>query len=234
MNYIDIIFFIIILYCIITGLRNGLVKSIGGIIAIIVGFYGASIFYSQLSGWLQGISSTVFTPIVANIFAFLALFLLFNRLFMIIVFIVDKAVSLPIIGLLNKLLGAIFGFLAGLLIVGVLILAIGSFYGGDISAFETSKIVPGGKKVIEFAKPFIPKSFNLSFLENDWVSNLRSVINTLPGNIQNVDDLVNYLKEDTDVPDKVIDNIKETQFNGVTSIDIDEIKNKLENYISNK
>jgi membrane protein required for colicin V production len=75
MNYIDIIFLIIILFFTVMGLRKGLVRSAGGIIAIILGFYGASIFYSQFSLWLQGLTS-IFSETVANILSFVLVFII--------------------------------------------------------------------------------------------------------------------------------------------------------------
>ncbi|HNV96899.1 MAG TPA: CvpA family protein [bacterium] len=233
MNYVDIIFLIIILFFTITGFRKGLVRALGGIIAIILGFYGASIFYSQASMWLQGIT-IIFSEPIANVLAFIIVFIIVNRVAMILVYVLDKIFSIPVIGFVNKLLGAIFGFLAGLLLVGILVLAVLSFYSGEVSAFENSKIVPSAEKTINFVKPLIPKSLDLSFLESDWMNNLRDVISSLPENIGSVDELTTYLKDNTDLSDKVINNIKETQFNGVTNINIDEIKDKLQDYINNK
>lgn len=233
MNYIDIIFLIIVLFLTVVGLRKGLVRSVGGIIAIILGFYGASIFYPQFSIWLQGLTS-IFSVTIANILSFILLFILINRLLMILVYILDKVFSVPIIGFVNKLLGGLFGFLGGLLIVGIIVLVFSSFSNGEILAFENSRIVPSAEKVIDLVKPLIPKSFDLSFLESDWVDNLRKAITSLPDDIGSVDELMNYLKNNTNLPDKVINNIKETQFKGVSNLNIDEIKDRLQGYISNK
>lgn len=233
MNYIDIIFLIIILFLTVVGLKKGLVRSVGGIIAIILGFYGASIFYPQFSIWLQELTS-IFSATIANILSFIVLFILINRLAMILVYILDKVFSVPIIGFVNKLLGGLFGFLGGLIIVGIIVLIFSSFSSGEIPAFENSKIVLSAEKVIELVKPLIPKSFDLSFLESDWIDNLKDVITSLPNDISSVDELMAYLKNNTNLPDKVINNIKETQFKGVGNLNIDEIKDRLGAYISNK
>ncbi|MDD4289970.1 MAG: CvpA family protein [Patescibacteria group bacterium] len=233
MNYVDIIFLILILFFTITGFRKGLVRALGGIIAIILGFYGASIFYPQISLWLQGLTS-IFSGPISHVLAFIMVFIVVNRVAMILVYVLDKIFSIPVIGFVNKLLGAVFGFLAGLLLIGILVLAILSFYNGEVSVFENSKIVPSAEKTINFVKPFIPKSLDLSFLESDWMNNLRDIISSLPENIGSVDDLMTYLKNNTDLPDKIINNIKETQFDDIKNIDIDEIKDRLQNYINNK
>ena len=53
MNYLDIIFIIIIVSCTFWGLKKGLIKVIGGIIGIFVGIYFAGLLYPQLSDWLR-------------------------------------------------------------------------------------------------------------------------------------------------------------------------------------
>lgn len=233
MNYLDIVFLVVIIYFTILGLRKGIIKSLGGILSIVVGFYGASLFYQKVSIWLQGLSS-IFTGTIANIIGFILLFIVINRLFMLLVNILDKIFSLPIIGFFNKLLGAIFGFLAGALIVGIFVLMLSSFSTNDVPYFENSKVVPTVNKIIDFVKPLIPKTFNLSFLENEWMDNLKEITQNLPDDIDNIDDLTSYLKDKTNLPENIIDNIKETQFNGAGNLNIDEIKSKLEDYISNK
>ena len=233
MNYVDIIFLIIILFFTVFGLRKGLVRSVGGIIAIILGFYGASIFYPSLSLWLQGLTS-IFSETIANIISFVLLFIIIDRVVMILVYVLDKIFSIPIIGFVNKLLGGIFGFLAGLLIVGIIVLIVGSFYSGEVLAFENSKIVPSAEKTINFVKPLIPDSWDLSFLESDWVSSLRNIISSLPDNIGSVDELMVYLENNTNLSDNVINNIRDTQFNGITNISVDEIKSKLQDNINSK
>ncbi len=233
MNYIDIIFLITILFFTITGLRKGLIKSIGGIIAIIIGFYGASIFYISFSLWLQGVSG-IFSNTIANIISFIVVFIIINRLVMFLVYLLDKVFSVPIVGIFNKLLGGIFGFLAGLLIVGIIVLAISSFYEGKILAFKNSKISTNTQKIIEFIKPLIPKSLDLSFLESNWINNLKNVIQNLPQNIGSVDELMSYLNSNTNLSEDIINDIKETKFTNVSIIDIDEIKIKLEEYLNNK
>ncbi|MDD5022202.1 MAG: CvpA family protein [Endomicrobiaceae bacterium] len=233
MNYLDIFFLVIVIYFAILGLKKGIIKSIGGILSIVVGFYGASLFYQRVSIFLQGISG-VFTSTIANIISFILLFIVINRLFMLIINILDKIFSLPIVGFFNKFLGAIFGFFAGILIVGIFVFVISSFSGDNVSYFENSKIVPKINTAINFIKPIIPKNFNLSFLENEWIDNLKEIIQNLPDDIDNIDDLISYLKERTNLPENIIDNIKETQFKEISNLNIDEIKSKLEEYIGNK
>ncbi len=231
MNYIDIIFIIVIIYFTILGLRKGLIRSIGGILSIIVGFYVASMFYLRFSIWIQGLSTSL-TETIASIVAFVLIFIVVNRLFMVIVYVLDKVFSLPIVGIFNKLFGALFGFLTGSLIIGIIVLIFSSFSSSDVVAFENSKVVPKANKVIEVIKPIIPKSIDMSFLDNAGLNNADEIIDNLPstGSIS-VDELINYLSERGDFSKDAINKLKETEFKDRANISVEEIKSKFQEYL---
>lgn len=105
------------------GFGNGLIRAIGGILAIIVGAAAASRFYPLVGDLIAGFFGR-FRPL-ADITAFTILFLLFGRLFGIVVSLFEKAFDilaiLPFLKTVNRVLGAVFGFFLGVLFVGAIL-----------------------------------------------------------------------------------------------------------------
>jgi uncharacterized membrane protein required for colicin V production len=228
MNYLDVIFIIIVLFFTFNGLRKGLVKVVGGILGIFVGIYFAGLFYLQFSEWFQGITQ-IFGSTESNIIGFIVVFIVVNRIFALIIFLLDKIVSIPIINSINKLLGGILGFFQGVLII-VLIVTIftnlGSFVGAD-NAISASKIAPYSEKVIAVIRPFLPqdlKSIPKSFFDGSMLKEVEVPEVNLED--MNIDELIDYLNSDHKVEGSVIEKIKENALN--------EGKENMTEYITNQ
>ncbi len=70
-------------------------------------------------------------------------------------------------------------------------------------------------------------------MENTWIYNLKNSINNLPDDINSVDKLVAYLRENVGIGENIISDIKDSQFKGKTNLTIEEIKTKLQDYLNN-
>jgi|GEM_PF-200380 uncharacterized membrane protein required for colicin V production len=230
MNYLDVIFIIIILFFTFNGLRKGLVKVVGGILGIFVGIYLAGLFYLQFSEWLQTLTD-IFGSTESNIISFIVVFIITNRLFAVIIYLLDKIVSIPIINSINKFLGGLLGFLQGFLIIALIVTIfanLGSFVGAD-NVISNSKIAPYAQKVITIIKPFLPKDLKSipdGFFDNPLLplSNLEAPEVDLEG--MNIDELIDYLNSDNKVDSSVIENIKENA--------LKEEKDNITEYITNQ
>lgn len=103
------------------GFWFGLASSIGSLLGSIVGIFLASRFYMIPADWLMKFTgwSGNFPKFVSFAFGFLVI----NRLVGIAFYLADKALfvitSLPIIHSTNKLLGLIFGFAEGVIVIGI-------------------------------------------------------------------------------------------------------------------
>ncbi|KKU48402.1 hypothetical protein A3H10_03210 [Candidatus Uhrbacteria bacterium RIFCSPLOWO2_12_FULL_46_10] len=126
---LDTILLIIIIGFTAWGFANGLIRALGGIIGIILGAIIASRYYLPLSeiirpffGAYEGLAALV---------AFVFLFLLIGRLFGVVVYFFEKAFDvlaiIPFLKSINRLAGAIFGFLLGCLIVGTILFVAGKY-----------------------------------------------------------------------------------------------------------
>lgn len=120
MLLVDIILVLILLGLAGRGWRQGFVESLAELIGAIVAFLIAKTF----SPWLGGIVGVVLPGRsgIAQFIAFIIIFLLVAKLIGWLLMLAAKALkiitSLPIISLVNKLLGGILGFLSGIVFVG--------------------------------------------------------------------------------------------------------------------
>ena len=119
MNYLDIIISVPLLYGLIKGFSNGLVKEVTSLLSLFIGVYVAvnfseylePKFIDVLDGYLE------FVPVLA----FAVLFLVSVLCVKSIGFFVDKLTKALALGVFSKLFGAVFGFLKVVVILGFLL-----------------------------------------------------------------------------------------------------------------
>lgn len=119
MNFLDIVLGLLLLWGLWKGLSNGLLIEVASIIALIAGIYGA-IHFSYIAG--NYLSERMdwdekFINIAALILTFILIVLAVHILGKILTRIIDFAM----LGILNKLAGAIFGIFKVAVILGALL-----------------------------------------------------------------------------------------------------------------
>lgn len=122
MNYLDIIIAVSLLYGLIKGFKNGLIKEITSLLALIIGVYIAINFSDYLipkiNSFLKGFEK--FVPIISFIILFIITFFSIK----IFGYIIDKFTKIIALGFVSRLLGGFFGLLKTLVILSFLILLI--------------------------------------------------------------------------------------------------------------
>lgn len=210
MNYLDIIFIIILAFFIFQGWRKGFVKTIGGILGIVVGIYFAGLFYPAVSQWLQGLSNYV-DQMLGNILGFVLIFIVANRVFAIVIWMLDKIVKIPVINSINKILGLIFGLLEGFLIVAIIFTLLTNFQIIDekTDIVSKSKVAPYVESILNIIKPLLPENLEKipkSFFDKskDYVQDqvMKSVDD------MSIDELIDYLNQGGKVQQNIIEQIK--------------------------
>jgi membrane protein required for colicin V production len=235
MNYLDVIFIIIILFFSFNGLRKGLVKVVGGIVGIFVGIYFAGLFYLQFSEWLQTVTQ-IFGSQESNIISFIVVFIIANRLFAFIIFLLDKIVSIPIINPINKALGGFLGFLQGALIVTLTVTIftnLGSFVGAD-NVISNSLLAPYSEKAITIMRPFLPqdlKSIPSKFFDGSLPQIPKVEVPEVDLENMSIDELIDYLNSDNKIQKSVIDRIKENALKEAKENSTDYIINQFKQYL---
>lgn len=122
MNYLDIIIVIPLLYGMIKGFSNGLIKEVTSLLALVVGVYVAINFSEYLEPkvveTLGGYEEFV------SVIAFGVLFLVSVLFIRTLGFIIDKLTKALALGIVSRFLGGIFGLLKVLVIFSFLLFVI--------------------------------------------------------------------------------------------------------------
>ncbi|MDR0668168.1 MAG: CvpA family protein [Prevotellaceae bacterium] len=122
MHYIDIIIAILLLISIIMGWRQGFIRQLFGLLALLLGVFCAYRFSHftahYLTGWF-GLSEAVSIGV-----AFAVTFIVVLLAVVFVGRLADRIISLIAFAFLNRLLGAILSLLKASLIIGVLLVII--------------------------------------------------------------------------------------------------------------
>lgn len=121
MNWLDIILGVSLVGFVLGGFTTGLIQSIGGLVGLFLGQTIASRLYEPFASVIAPLFNG--NMVVANIISFLLLFLLITRLVGLAFWFIEKMFNLvaifPGIKTLNRLGGALLGFLEGALFIGI-------------------------------------------------------------------------------------------------------------------
>lgn len=146
MLLVDIIILILLLGSAINGWKSGLIKTLAGLVGIIVGVVIASNTFPVLAEWL--------TPIfrgrvnLANIVSFFTIFLIINGLIGVGAYLLDKTFKIfsiiPFVKTINRIGGLILGVIGSVMVLGVVIVLLENFPFADfvIRWLDGSEIVP--------------------------------------------------------------------------------------------
>ena len=120
MGILDIVLGLLLLHGLYTGFKNGLFVEIASIIALIAGLYGA-IHFSYIAG--EYLSQNMqWNERYINITAFIITFAIIVLVVQLAAKFLTKIADFAMLGLLNKLAGAIFGTLKVAVIIGALLI----------------------------------------------------------------------------------------------------------------
>lgn len=116
-NFLDIVFLLIICLFLFRGFWNGLIKEVSTIAALVCGLGGAYLFFQPVAGRLMEWGLKTAAPVIAFLIVFAAIYLLIS----IVAHFLQSIIETINLGALNRLLGMILGFLEGFIIVYVLL-----------------------------------------------------------------------------------------------------------------
>tara|TARA_B100000035_G_C20882078_1_gene501012 strand:+ start:84 stop:563 length:480 start_codon:yes stop_codon:yes gene_type:complete len=125
MTTVDIVIFALIGFGIIKGLYKGLFAEVASIAALLIGSYGAVYFSNYANSALNKFLSWPKASI--NILAFVITFLVIVLSITLIGKALTKLVKVMSLGIINRLLGGVFGGLKIALLISVLILVLNNF-----------------------------------------------------------------------------------------------------------
>lgn len=162
MSWLDVTLLLALFSYVWGGFRAGLISSIGGIIGLII---GATIASRQYEAFAPAVDPIVGgNDLVAKVVAFIAIFFIVTRIVAILVWFINKLFNLvaivPGLKLLNRVGGAIFGFLEGAIFLGLILQFVNRLSIPDAWAksMNESFMVPFLLGIAGWLVPFLPKA----------------------------------------------------------------------------
>jgi membrane protein required for colicin V production len=145
LGLVDISILVILGFFLLKGAFRGLLKEVSSLLGLVLGGVFAFTFHLPLAQLLQ--DSFDLPPQLCVWGSFLAIFLLIVVLFAVIGFVLHRFVKIVFLGGFNRLAGAIFGIIQGVVILSIILLALNSSV--------APKAVKGMMSRSQLAQPFV-------------------------------------------------------------------------------
>ena len=137
MSWLDIVIFILLVVSVLTGLKIGLIKAVLSLVGVVVGVVLAGQYSVALAGHLTFISQ----PSLAKIAAFAIILIVVMIIAAVLASVIKWAVSAVMLGWINRLGGAVFGFMLGAIFCGALLTVWVKFVGITGPVYESALAV---------------------------------------------------------------------------------------------
>jgi membrane protein required for colicin V production len=162
-NPLDIGIVIIFGFFLVRGFFKGFVREIFSLIGFLGGFYGACTYYLETAKFLsKWISPVAYLNIVSFVLIFLGVFILISLLGAAIKFLLD----IVFLGWIDRVLGVLTGFIKGILIVSVLLMAFAIFFPEWKPLMATSTLAPKITIVAQKMASVIPRGVKRQLTNN--------------------------------------------------------------------
>ena len=158
-NLLDIIFIGITFISILIGILRGFIKELLSIIFLILAVVLSILFYKE-AGLI--FNSFINNPEVANFTGFIAVFIGTLISGSLITFFLRKVIVIGPLKFIDRLLGALFGFVRSALICSIILFGILAFPGDKKKIVSDSQFAPEVYKVIKVIMGYIPENFKKS------------------------------------------------------------------------
>ena len=158
-SLIDIILIVIICVFTFKGFNKGFIKTAGYLLSYFIGIILAFQFFLPIYKFIQSFINLESKIVEAVIF--ILLLLIFIKLIKLLVSAISNFFKIPIINSVNRILGALFGFIEGILVLGTIIFIFSNYM---IFASFTENMLATSEIAIKLANiaflfyPFIPKA----------------------------------------------------------------------------
>lgn len=119
MTVIDIIILILLALAVFKGIKDGLVRQVGGIAGLILGIFLAGRFSSLLSGWLHQWLDASENVVKAISFAVIIILVCLCMYFL--GRLLEKIIKITTLGWINRLLGVVLSVCTVVLLIGAVI-----------------------------------------------------------------------------------------------------------------
>ena len=161
MNILDIIILVCLVPAVIVGIWKGFISQAMAVVSILVGVWASSRFAGVVVEWL-GKYLTISEPVM-KVISFILILILVIVLLYLAGKMLEGVVKLVMLGWVNRLLGALFALAAGVLILGVVVLAFNAlnnaFHLVKPSVLSDSVLYPVIKDIADSVFPHLKSLF---------------------------------------------------------------------------
>ena len=161
MNLFDIIVVVILGYCVIRGIFRGLVKELFSLIGVLGGFYAAYTYYMVLA---KPLSRWIANTGYLNILSFLIIFCFVFIIISILGIIIHYILNIAFLGWVDRVCGAGFGAVKGIMITSVLLITFTAFLPKGAPVVKDSLLSPHVALVAEKMVKVVPKNMKHAFI----------------------------------------------------------------------
>ncbi len=151
---VDVVILVVLLFFLISGTRRGLIRQILQVVGIIAAFVGAFFLAHHLATYLQGRFDIGYQ--ISLVVSAAALFVGIIVLFHLLGLAMHKMAQITLLGPFDRIGGAVFGLLKGLLLVSLLLVILLSIPLPDHVKDELA-----GDPLVAVTYPVLPVIFNL-------------------------------------------------------------------------
>lgn len=156
MKSLDIIFLILIGVSVLYSFIRGLVREIFSLLAIILGFFGASHTYPTFASWLE---KWMANETLAQILAFAILFVLIAFSLSLLGRVLSRLVKKMDLSWADRLGGGAFGFLKAILLIAIILLVLTAFLPSRSKLISESRVSPVALSITRQLSYLIPLKF---------------------------------------------------------------------------
>jgi len=160
-NLFDIIVVVILSYCVIRGIFRGLVKELFSLIGVLGGFYAAYTYYMVLA---KPLSRWIANTGYLNILSFLIIFCFVFIIISILGIIIHYILNIAFLGWVDRVCGAGFGTVKGILIASVILITLTTFLPKGAPVIKDSLLSPHVTLVAEKMVKVVPKNMKHAFI----------------------------------------------------------------------
>jgi membrane protein required for colicin V production len=154
---------VVLCFCLIRGIFRGLIKEVSSIVGVLGGFYAAYTYYPRLA---KIMSSWISNPGYLNILSFMIIFCVVLIIISILGIIIKYLLNIAFLGWVDRICGAGFSLLKGVLIVSVVLLILTAFLPQGAALVKQSLLAPHVVLVSEKMSKVVSKDMKHAFTEN--------------------------------------------------------------------
>jgi len=183
LNWFDFVIIGVIILSVLVSFFRGFLRETISLVSWIAGVVIALRFSQQASSWFE---SFVSSPTLRYIFAFIALFIAVLIVGMLVGFVVKKGIDASGFSIADRMLGAIFGFARGVLLIAIVLIFVTMTQFKNTDAIVHSELTSTFMPLVTWLNSIFPKQIDQV---KQWITSNDRLKSEPPENLQPPDQI---------------------------------------------